>query len=289
MSTVVSAATTEATGFPTIAPSSATLRVALGEYDVGWEDPDGSLARADAVVARAAGAGARLVVLPEMCTTGFTMDADAWAEPLDGASARRLGAIAAAHDVWVVAGLAARDRAFGAEGGAAFNAAAVFDPSGTLHAAYRKQRLFAYAGEHRAYEAGGGPLVVEIEGVRVSPFVCYDLRFPEIFRRATTRREAELLIVIASWPVARGAHWSTLLRARAIENQAFVVGVNRCGRDPAFEYPGLTAIIDPSGTALAEAGHLEQLVAADVDVEALRTYRAKLPFLADVRAEFLGQ
>jgi predicted amidohydrolase len=274
----VSAATTEATGFPTIAPSSATLRVALGEYDVGWEDPDGSLARADAVVARAAGAGARLVVLPEMCATGFTMDADAWAEPLDGASARRLGAIAAAHDVWVVAGLAARDRAFGAEGGAAFNAAAVFDPSGTLHAAYRKQRLFAFAGEHRAYEAGGGPLVVEIEGVRVSPFVCYDLRFPELFRAVA--RDVDLIVLIANWPAARRAHWDVLVRARAIENLCYVVAVNRTGEGGALAYDGGSVAYGPWGHLLAGApGAGDALAYADVRPELVREVRARFPFL----------
>ena len=168
------------------------LRVALGEYDIGWHDPEASLARASEVVADAAGAGARLVVLPEMTTTGFTMDVSQ-ATPLATGHATRLSAIAAKSGVWLIASVAATESASNpgtAAAGAAptldasraVNAAVVIDPAGKVVAVYRKQKLFAFAGEHEHYVAGDGPVTVTIEGVRIAPLVCYDLRFPELFR-----------------------------------------------------------------------------------------------------------
>ena len=251
------------------------LRVALGEYDVGWEDPATSLARAEDVVARAAEAGARLVALPEMCTTGFTMDADRWAEPLDGASARRLGAIAARHDVWLVAGLAARDHA------GAFNAAAVFSPDGALAGAYRKQKLFAYGGEHGPYTPGAGPLVIDVEGVRIAPFVCYDLRFPELFRAVA--REVDAMVLVANWPAARRAHWDALSKARAIENLCYFVAVNRTGSGGKLEFDGGSVAYGPWGELLAASADApDGMAVVDVDPARVAEVRAQYPFLDDL-------
>jgi omega-amidase len=251
------------------------LRVALGEYDLGWQDPDASLARADALVARAAGEGARLVALPEMCATGFTMDADRWAEPLDGRSAQRLAEIAVRHGVWLIAGLAVR-----IPDDAARNVALVIDPSGARVAAYRKQRVFAYDGEHKAYAPGDASLTVTIEGVRVSPFVCYDLRFPELFRAVA--RESDLLVVVANWPAARRAHWDLLLRARAVENLAHVVGVNRTGEGGGLTYDGGSKAWSPWGEPLAPVA--TDPVVVSVDPAEVARVRAKYPFLDDMRA-----
>src|SRR4051812_8053700 len=177
-----------------IAPrvSNATLRVALAEYDTGWHQPESSLDRAAVCVQRAASTGARLVVLPEMSTTGFTMEPENWSEPLDGPSFARLSAMAAAHDVWLLAGVAVRSE----EGFS--NVAAVFNPEGGLAATYAKQRCFTYAGEDLHYLAGDTPVVIDIDGVRVSPLICYDLRFPELFRAVAP--QSDLIVVIANWP-----------------------------------------------------------------------------------------
>jgi predicted amidohydrolase len=251
-----------------------TLRVALGEYDIGWQDPAGSLARAEALVERAAGAGARLVALPEMCATGFTMEAERWAEPLDGPSATRLAAVAARHGVWLLAGLAVR------EDDVARNVALVVDPSGACVAAYRKQRVFAYGGEHEAYEPGDAPVTVAIDGVRVSAFVCYDLRFPELFRRVA--RESDLLVIVANWPAARRAHWDLLLRARAVENLCHVVGVNRTGEGGRLSYDGGSAAWSPWGESLAPVA--SDPVVVEIDPSLVVATRAKYPFLDDMRA-----
>ena len=116
----------------------------------------------------------------------------------------------------------------------------------------------------------------------VSPFICYDLRFPEHFRVAA-RRGAQLITVIASWPVARIQHWVTLLQARAIENQAYVAGVNRCGTDPKLSYNGRSLIVSPRGDILADAGNGECVISAGLNLKELLAYRAELPFLADMR------
>ena len=257
----------------------APLRVALGEYDIGWQDPDGSLARAEALVERAAGAGARLVALPEMCATGFTMEAERWAEPLDGPSASRLAAIAARHGVWLIAGLAAREDD-GQGGSVARNVALVLDPAGARVAAYRKQRVFAYGGEHAAYAPGDAPVTVMIDGVRVSPFVCYDLRFPELFRPVA--RESDLLVVIANWPAARRAHWDLLLRTRAVENLCHMVGVNRTGEGGRLSYDGGSAAWSPWGEPLARVA--EDPFVVEIDPSLVMATRAKYPFLDDMRA-----
>src|SRR4051812_15219806 len=128
-----------------------------------------------------------------MCTTGFTMEPEKWAEAIDGPSFARLSTLAAVHDVWLMAGLAMRDDV-GYQ-----NVSVVFSPDGSLVASYAKQRLFSFGGEHEHYVPGATPVVIDIDGVRVSPFICYDLRFPELFRAAAPW--TDLFVVIANWPV----------------------------------------------------------------------------------------
>ncbi len=255
-----------------------SLCIGLGEYDTGWHDPDSSLDRAARVVEACAASGARLVVLPEMCTSGFTMSADEFAEPLEGPRIARLGQIARSQRVWLLAGVAVRAAG---ENDRARNAALLFEPSGALGARYDKQRLFTYAKEHESYEPGSESVVVDIEGVRVAPFICYDLRFPELFRRAAPA--TDVMVLIASWPAPRRAHWDALLPARAIENQCYFIGVNRTGHGGDIEYDGGSAAYDPWGLRLAGYRDPGDGPRATVDVrpaEVLRI-RSAYPFLAD--------
>jgi predicted amidohydrolase len=254
---------------------SGALRVALGEYDTGWHDPATSLSRAGALVASAAGQGARLVALPEMCTTGFTMETT-WAEPLEGPSVQALGALARAHRVHLVAGVALREPT--PDGDRAFNTALVFGDDGAVRGVYRKQRRFAFAGEDAAYAAGSAPLIVTIEGVRVAPFVCYDLRFPELFREVA--HDTDAIVVIANWPHTRREHWLALLRARAIENQCWVVGVNRTGEAHGLTYQGDSVAFDPWGEQVAASGS-GGIACADLDPARTAEIRARFPFLRD--------
>ena len=252
----------------------ATLRVALGEYDTGWHQPESSLDRAAVCVQRAASTGARLVVLPEMCTTGFTMEPEHWAEPLSGPSFARLSTMAAVHDVWLMAGVAVRSE----EGFS--NVAAVFNPEGSLVLTYAKQRTFTYAGEDLHYASGVVPAVIDIDGVRVSPFICYDLRFPELFRAAAPW--SDLIVVIANWPAARRPHWDALLPARAIENLAYVVGVNRTGSANGIQYDGGSVAYDPWGEPAAQRMAVAAPSVVDVSAARVASIRAKYPFLDDL-------
>jgi omega-amidase len=215
------------------------LYVALGEYDTGWEKPSRSLASAQEIARKAKTSGADLLVLPEMCVSGFTMDAEQFAEPADGPSVRALSKIAAENKLWIIAGLSMhRD-------GKYLNSAVAFAPDGSVAATYDKQRLFGYAKETDVYSAGDKPCIIEISGVSFALFVCFDLRFPELFREVGPRADA--FVVIANWPSTRQKHWEILTHARAIENQCFVVAVNRIGEADGLLYNGGSMILDPWG------------------------------------------
>ena len=254
------------------------LRVALGEYDIGWHDPATSLDRADSLVGRAQEEGADLVVLPEMCTTGFTMDSTAQCETLEGRSVRRLEEIAVRHGVHLLAGVATRE-AQGGEGGQEgyFNSALLIDPDGTIVAHYRKQKLFVYAREQQHYTAGDAPVVVEVKGVRIAPFICFDLRYPELFRAVAP--EVDAMLLLANWPAARRAHWDVLVRARAIENQCYFVAVNRTGEGGGIEYDGGSAAYDPWGERVGAGGDV-----VAIDRGRVGEVRKKYPFVEDRRA-----
>jgi predicted amidohydrolase len=144
-------------------------------------------------------------------------------------------------------------------------------------------RPFTPGGESEHYVAGEHPMTFRCGECSVSPFVCYDLRFPELFRDSAMAHQPELFVVIANWPEKRIAHWIRLLQARAIENQAFVMGVNRVGEDPYYRYPGRSLIVDFNGEIIKDAGKLESSIHARLDLETLSKYRQGLPFLQDLQ------
>jgi omega-amidase len=207
-----------------------------------------------------------------MCTTGFTMNAAAAAVTPETMAC--FADLASRLEVYLVAGVARREPDA--------NEAVVFGPDGRELARYRKQRPFAMGGEDKFFEAGDSFALFDWQGCQVAPFICYDLRFPELFRPAVAAG-AELIVVMASWPARRIIHWIKLLQARAIENQCHVIGVNRVGDDPCNRHCGRSLIVDPMGEIVADAGEVETVIAADVDIAAQRTLREKLPFLRDMR------
>lgn len=160
------------------------------------------------------------------------------------------------------------------------NTMLIVSPSGEV-TRYAKIHPFSYAGEDLHYAAGEKIISINIEGVRVTPFICYDLRFPEPFRVAAA--ETDLFVIVANWPAERREHWRTLLRARAIENQAFVAGVNRTGEGNGLTYAGDSALIDPLGETVTEAQESEQLLVGDVDPGKVSWLRGRFPALADIR------
>lgn len=251
------------------------MRVAIVQHDIVWEDAEATRGHVTPLIAEASASGAGLIVLSEMFATGFSMHPERIAEDEGGPTERFLLARAAEHRAHLIASVAQR-RADGRY----VNNAIVAAPDGTVHR-YAKIHPFSYAGENEHYAAGDRHLTVEIDGLRVTPFVCYDLRFAdEFWARA---HDTDLYVVPANWPSGRREHWRVLLRARAIENQAYIVGANRVGTVRDLRYVGDSAIIDPAGEVLAEGSAEETVLIADVDASTVVDVRTCLPFLKDRR------
>jgi len=254
------------------------MKVIAVQLDIAWENKTANFDKVGRLLTAAAPEKDSLVVLPEMFATGFSMNTAEMAEAYGSGTEQFLAGAAREFGVCLVAGAAMRGR-----DGHSRNKALVFSPAGELLAFYAKMRPFTLGGEAKHYAAGEKPVVFAWGGWTVAPFVCYDLRFPEVFRVATAAYRPHLFAVIANWPQQRIHHWVRLLQARAIENQAYVVGVNRCGRDPQHVYTGRSMIVDPHGEILADAGDGEGWIAGRLDLNTLEKYRSELPFLADMR------
>jgi len=252
------------------------VKVAALQHDVVWEDAGATLAHLEPQLRAAAGAGARLVVLTEMFPTGFSMEPGRVAEPEGGRSTEFLRTQAAELDVWLAGSVPIRP----AGGGRPVNRLLLAGPSGQLEH-YDKIHPFTYSGEHEHYGAGARRVTVDVEGVRVTPFVCYDLRFADEFWAEA--RGTDCYVVVANWPAARRSHWQALLVARAIENQAYVVGVNRVGEGGGLAYAGDSRIVDPLGEVLAAGAGGETILLADVDAAVVAETRKRYPFLDDRR------
>lgn len=252
------------------------LEIAGVQFDIAWENPAENFSRAGALVKRAVADGARLVVLPEMFATGFSMDAGKVAPHADSI-AEWVSNTARDTGAWLLAGFACP----GAE--KPLNAAAVFDPDGREVLRYHKIHPFSLAGEHEHYAGGRAMGSIAIDGVRITPIICYDLRFPEIFRLRAA--DTDVFAVIANWPEARRLHWSALLRARAIESQVWVLGVNRVGEGNGLNYSGDSALIDPLGEICAERVRQTGLIRGTVDAGMVADVRRRFSFLADRRPD----
>jgi omega-amidase len=250
------------------------LTIALGEYDTGWHDPQESLASAAKLARSVAAFGVDVVVLPEMATTGFTMDT-AQAVPLDAPEVAALRRIARENALWLIAGMALRDDR---DPTCAVNGALAIDPSGEIVALHRKQRLFAYGEEDRHYQPGTRNTTVEIGGMRLGIFICYELRFAEVF--APVAADVDAMVVVANWPTSRQDHWDVLLRARAIENQCYVIGVNRVGVADGLTYTGGSSAYDPWGERVVASNANGTRIVA-LDGQRVASIRAQYPFLKD--------
>jgi predicted amidohydrolase len=252
------------------------MMVAGIQHDIVWERPQENFVRLAPMIERAVADGARLVVLTEMYATGFSMKTDRIAEPVGGPSARFLVDQARAHNAWVCASVPERTD----ESRHPFNQLVLAAPDGSTHR-YAKIHPFTYGREHEHYSAGEDFLTVEIDGVRCSFFVCYDLRFADEFWALAP--QTDCYVLPANWPASRREHWTALLRARAIENQAYVVGVNRVGEGGRLRYSGDSLIVDPFGEVVADAADTETIITADIDPGRVRAVRNEYPFLQDRR------
>lgn len=253
------------------------MQVVAVQLDMAWEDKPASHQRARDLLAAAEPDPGALVVLPEMFDTGFSMNVEATAQGGDRESEAVLRELAREFDVAVLGGVVGPT-----DGDGPGNEAVAFDPQGAELVRYRKMCPFTLSGEDQHYGRGDRHQLFRWQGVSVAPFICYDLRFPEVFRPAA-RDGAELIVVIASWPAVRSEHWVRLLQARAIENLAYTIGVNRCGRDPNLAYDGRTVAFDHMGETLFEADGAQQTLSCEVDAQAVRRWRSDFPALRDAQ------
>ena len=260
------------------------MRVAAVQFDIAWEDKPANHRIMESMLDEAGIEPGTYVVLPELGDTGFSMNLErivdersmAWAE---GQARNR--------DIFIQLGHARLESGDRPDTPRGRNCAAILAPDGKLMGEYRKIHPFSYGKESQFYGGGDRLLLRRCAGALVCPLICYDLRFPELWRVAA-KAGAEVFCIGASWPAERQHHWRSLVVARAIENQAYVVAVNRCGNDPHLRYAGGSLIVTPSGEILSSAEDRPVVIQANLDLTAMRAWRANFPALADVKPQLLG-
>ena len=247
------------------------LRTLLLQADVQWNAPVSNRKRLECMLETQAGAF-DLAVLPETFTTGFLGESGTDDEGMDGPSVEWMHEMAVRHDCAMAGSLVISEK------GQRFNRFLFVTPEG-LAGFYDKRHLFTYGGEDGYYTAGTQRVIIPYKGWRINLQVCYDLRFPAWCRN---RNDYDLLLLVANWPVPRIHHWSTLLEARAIENQSWVIGLNRVGRDGnQLEYPGCSVVHGPMGETLVKLDDKECSHLVELDLEEVRKARSRFPFQED--------
>lgn len=256
------------------------MRVALGQLDMVWEDKECSFLKADNMIEEAAAAECDLIVFPEMSFTGFSMNLDKIGENVsDSLTVSRMKEQAVKHHLAIAFGWAALGTEPGAKGTNRFT---LIDKDGSIVADYAKLHPFTYGHEGEYYEKGTEIVTAPFMGRTISLFICYDLRFPEIFQIAA--RKADIMLVVANWPSIRSAHWETLLRARAIETQSYVVGVNCIGERDGMTYSGDSMAVDSIGNILGKLSNTEGILVCELDDRAWNL-RGKFATAADRRED----
>lgn len=256
------------------------MKLAAIQHDIAWNDREENFRRLAPMIAAAAAGGARLVLLTETFSTGFAVDNPHLGEPEGGPSSTFLCEQAALHGVWVAGSCPEVPADSDPADHRPANSFVLAGPDGTVHR-YRKIHPFTFGGEDAHFRAGTELVQVEVEGLRISLFVCYDLRFADEFWGLAPT--TDLYLVPANWPESRRNHWMALLQARAIENQAYVVGCNRVGEGGGLTYVGDSRIIDPLGELLATGSQGETILFADIDPARVAAVRDRFRFLPDRR------
>jgi omega-amidase len=248
------------------------LKVTLIQSELVWEDIDSNLAgfddRIDAIEE-----DTHLIVLPEMFSTGFTMNAAAMAQDMNGSAVKWIKKKSAEKNIDIVGSIIAEDE------GQFVNRLVWAKPGGKIFI-YDKKHLFRMAGEEKIYSPGRKHITVDLKGWKIRPFICYDLRFPAWTRNIANQFDAA--IFVANWPERRSAHWKALLQARAIENQCYIIGVNRVGIDGnGLSYSGDSSIIDPWGTVIFQKSTEACIYTGDLSYEILQQSRESFPVWKD--------
>lgn len=245
--------------------------IALGQIDIIWEDMKRNMVKVERFAKKAKSLGAKVILFPEMSLTGFSMnvkkiasnDIQKWAQY-----------VSRKYEIFLGIGYVTL------KDGKGLNNYSIISPTGTV-CSYSKIHLFSPGGENEHYVSGKDIVTCDILDVRITPFICYDLRFPYIFFLAS--ENTDVFVIPANWPEKRKNHWVTLLKARAIENQCYVLGINRVGRDPKTNYSGDTIAIDPFGEEIGKLSYIEGLLFVNVDQGKVKEVREKFPVFKDRR------
>ena len=257
----------------------ARLNIALGQMHIALGDPRKNYARVEEWTVEAARRGAHIVVFPELWSTGYALDrGQELAQSLNTGLFAEVAALANQHKISVIGSMLEK------RGSEISNSAAFMSPGGRVMGVYRKIHLFRLMDEDRWLQAGESPLAMDLPWGRTALAICYDLRFPELFRRYAVEG-AKLIIIPAEWPIARVEHWRTLLQARAIENQCYIVAVNTCGQIGDTVFGGHSMVVDPWGKIVVEAGETPALLNVDIEMDAVDEVRKRIPVFEDRRPE----
>ncbi len=253
------------------------LIITLIQTDLAWENPQVNFTALEKRM-NTISEKTDLIILPEMFATGFSMNADQIAQDMDGKAVTWIRGQADHRQCDITGSLSIREH------GHFYNRLIWAKPGGQV-LTYDKKHLFRYAGEEKIYTAGDKQLSVDLKGWKIRPFICYDLRFPLWCRN--WHNAYDLAVYVANWPAKRAGHWKTLLLARAIENQCYVVGVNRVGTDGnGLAYSGDSAVIDPLGNTLFQGSEKETVHTISLSFDVLQEYRRTFPAWMDADCPF---
>lgn len=244
--------------------------------DIAWEDINENMKKAERLIKKASENKAELVLFPEMALTGFTMDINKLFLP-EGEIINWLKKAAMNNEINIGLGFAIKADEKG------MNKYVIVSKEGEVLAKYTKIHPFSYGGENDKYYSGNEICVCGINEFKIAPFICYDLRFPEIFQIAS--KKAQIITVAASWPKAREEHWITLLKARAIENQCYIIGVNRVGSGGGLQYNGSSIFVSPNGEILNDVSSEEILIIKDIELSKIKEVKDKFDIKKDRREE----
>ena len=258
------------------------MKVFLIQFSPTWENKESNYSKVQNLIERSSPEPHSLVVLPEAFATGFSLNPKATTKAEPDQTYAFLSNISISHKIWILAGVIVPNE----NNTMAKNIAVLFNPNGKQVGVYQKMYPFTSMGEEKVYTRGKSTKTFDVEGFQLSPILCYDLRFPELFRMNIVQG-ANLFVVIASWPKVRINHWHTLLQARAIENQAYVIGLNRTGKDPNHNYTGGSRIIDPTGKTVIEMKDKEEVASTKLDRKLIDQWRDTFPVLQDIREDLL--
>jgi omega-amidase len=256
------------------------ITISLAQMNIIPGDTEHNRATFREMVAEAAQNKSELVVFPELFSTGYVLEeAQDYASESDEGMFAEMSDMAAEHKIAITGSILEKHK------GAVANCLAYFDAEGKLQGRYRKMHLFRLFDEEKYLLQGDSPTVLDLAWGKAGTAICYDLRFPELFRHYATQHNTTMLIIPAEWPLIRVEHWRALLIARAIENQGYVVACNSAEKSGETIFAGHSMIIDPWGKVILEAGEKEELVTAEIELDEIANARGKIPVFDDLRRD----